>query len=157
VDETTWPASSHDLSEVLLLSRSGRQAIEDARGGALWLERDAPPEPLEHTFQAAISDADSLLLVGAIDSVPVGLLLVAIEVMDGRPLAVCRELYVAPDARGVGIGELMMNAAIEWATEHGAVGIEGYALPGDRATKNFFETFKMVARGIVVHRPLPSA
>ena len=28
---------------------------------------------------------------------------------------------------------------------------------GDRATKNFFETFGLVARGIVVHRPLTSS
>ena len=40
------------------------------------------------------------------------------------------------------------------ATARGAVGIEALALPGDRATKNFFEAQGMVARAIIVHRQL---
>ena len=46
----------------------------------------------------------------------------------------------------------MINEAIE----HGAVGIDSFALPGDRETKNFFETQGMVARLIHVYRPLES-
>jgi hypothetical protein len=36
--------------------------------------------------------------------------------------------------------------------ERGAVAIQSTALPGDRATKNFFESQGMVARAIIVHR-----
>ena len=38
------------------------------------------------------------------------------------------------------------------AKERGALAIQSVALPGDRATKNFFETHGMVARAIIVHR-----
>jgi hypothetical protein len=35
------------------------------------------------------------------------------------------------------------------------LGVDAIALPGNRDTKNFFETFGLVARAILVHRPLP--
>ncbi len=152
--ESTRPATEADLAALVLLSREGRAAIEDVRGGGLWLLRQALPEPLEETFARAIDGPESLIQLGCIDEVPLGFLLVEIDELDGRRLAVARELYVTPAARGVGLGELMMDAALEWARSAGCAGIDGYALPGDRATKNFFETFGMVARGIVVHRPL---
>ena len=40
------------------------------------------------------------------------------------------------------------------ATAAGAIGVDALALPGDRATKNFFETFGLKARAIVVHLSL---
>jgi hypothetical protein len=45
---------------------------------------------------------------------------------------------------------------IKEAIRHNAVGIDSFALPGDRETKNFFETQGMVARLIHVYRPLES-
>jgi hypothetical protein len=36
----------------------------------------------------------------------------------------------------------------------GCVGIDALALPGNRQTKNFFESFGFTARAIVVHRRL---
>jgi hypothetical protein len=47
-----------------------------------------------------------------------------------------------------------MDAIVAWAEAAGCVGIDSLALPGNRETKNFFETFGLVARAIVVHRPL---
>ena len=64
------------------------------------------------------------------------------------------ELFVEPEARGVGVGEAMMDLLVAWCVERGCVGIDAVALPGDRDTKNFFETFGLKARAIVVHRPL---
>jgi hypothetical protein len=49
----------------------------------------------------------------------------------------------------------MMQALVDWCTERGCMGVDSLALPGDRHTKNFFESFGLVARAIVVHRPLP--
>jgi L-amino acid N-acyltransferase YncA len=64
------------------------------------------------------------------------------------------QIYVEPGARSVGVGEAILDLLIVEATERGAIGIEALALPGDRATKNFFETHGMVARAIIVHRRL---
>ena len=76
------------------------------------------------------------------------------ELPDGAVLAVVTDLYSAPEARGVGLGEAMMELLVAHARDHGAVGVDALALPGDRETKNFFETFGLKARAIVVHRSL---
>ena len=47
-----------------------------------------------------------------------------------------------------------MDHILAWARDHGCFGLDSLALPGDRATKNFFESFGLVARAIVVHKPL---
>jgi hypothetical protein len=47
-----------------------------------------------------------------------------------------------------------MEAVLAWAGERGCVGVDALALPGSRETKNFFESFGLVARAIVVHRDL---
>jgi hypothetical protein len=47
-----------------------------------------------------------------------------------------------------------MDHVVAWCRAAGCFGIDSLALPGDRSTKNFFESFGLVARAIVVHRSL---
>jgi hypothetical protein len=54
----------------------------------------------------------------------------------------------------VGVGEAVMDHLVAWCRAQGCFGVDSLALPGDRQTKNFFESFGLVARAIVVHRPL---
>ena len=54
--------------------------------------------------------------------------------------------------RAVGVGEAIIEALLADARERGAAAIQSLALPGARATKNFFESQGMVARSILVHR-----
>ena len=49
----------------------------------------------------------------------------------------------------------MLEAIVAWGTDRGAVGVDAIVLPGARDTKNFFETFGLKARALVVHRALP--
>ena len=49
-------------------------------------------------------------------------------------------------------GEAIIGALLDDARDRGAVAVQSTALPGDRATKNFFESQGMVARAIIVHR-----
>lgn len=154
MSESTRPATADDVSEVVALLEEGRAGIADARGGAMWLQRQAIPGPLPEAATTAIADESWLVQLSLIDDVPLGVLIVERETVRSQTVAVVRELFVLEAARGVGLGELMMDATMEWARAVGAVGVDGYALPGDRATKNFFETFGLVARGIVVHRAI---
>ena len=55
----------------------------------------------------------------------------------------------------MGIGEAMMDELVAWCAAAGCTGVDSLALPGDRHTKNFFESFGLVARAIVVHKVLP--
>ena len=72
---------------------------------------------------------------------------------DGGLLGVVDDIYVDPGARSVGVGEALMDHVLAWCRDQGCFGVDSLALPGDRATKNFFESFGLVARAIVVHKP----
>ena len=52
------------------------------------------------------------------------------------------------------VGEAMLELILPWAKENDCRGIDALVLPGMRESKNFFEMFGLVARAIVVHRPL---
>ncbi len=60
------------------------------------------------------------------------------------------------DARSVGVGVCLMDFLVNQALENKVIGIDSFALPGDRETKNFFEYQGMVARLIQVYRPIES-
>lgn len=157
MDVTARAAEPTEVAAVASLVREGRAGLGEQRGGALWLARQAIREPLDDAIAAMIEADTASVVVGCIDAEPLGVLLADIDLdwaSSEAVLATVRELFVVAEARGVGLGEAMMNATIDWATARGCVGIDGYALPGDRATKNFFETFGLVARGIVVHKRL---
>ena len=63
-------------------------------------------------------------------------------------------LFVEPEARGVGVGEAMMDVVIGWGERVGCYGIDAPALPGARDAKAFFETMGLVTRALVMHRPI---
>ena len=75
-------------------------------------------------------------------------------VLLGAMLGVIEGIYVETHARACGIGELMMSVALDWFRSHGCVGVEATALPGERATKNFFEENGLKARLLTVYRSL---
>lgn len=70
---------------------------------------------------------------------------------DGGRLGVIDLLYVEPEARGVGVGEALMEELLAWFRSEGCFGVDTMALPGMRETKNFFEEQGFSARLLVVH------
>jgi GNAT superfamily N-acetyltransferase len=125
------------------------------KGGALWARREGRPAPREAALRSALESPDHEVAVGTLDGVVVGYGVVRVEkLLDGGLLGVIDDIYVDPDARAVGVGETLMNHLIDWCIGRGCFGVDSLALPGDRHTKNFFESFGLVARAIVVHRPL---
>jgi GNAT superfamily N-acetyltransferase len=150
--EAARPAAAGELPVLLALHRAATGELRAQRGGEVWARQQARDG--EAPFD--LDDPSQLVLAGTLDGAVVGYARVVAEPLDGGgELAVLTDLYVEPGAREVGIGEALLEAAIAWATERGAVGIDSVALPGMRATKNFFEAAGMVARAIVVHRALP--
>ena len=94
-------------------------------------------------------------MVGTLDDVVLAYGLAHLTIVrDGRTLAVIDELLVAAPARAVGLGEAVLDALVGWATEHGALGVDATALPGDRTAKNFFESAGFTARRLVMHTSL---
>jgi GNAT superfamily N-acetyltransferase len=96
-----------------------------------------------------------VVLVGTLDESIVGYASAEVELLrDGRKLAVVHELFVEPPARQAGVGEELMGALLAWANEQECAGADATALPGNRATKNFFEANGFTARLLVMHRDL---
>jgi ribosomal protein S18 acetylase RimI-like enzyme len=153
--EAARTAGPHDIARVVELARTATQEMRDGRGGVLWSQREGRREPLEPAFTALLDDARALLVVGTIDEQIVGFGTVEVaDLADGGRLGVVRELYVEPEAREVAVGEAMADRLVSFCRDAGCTGIDAYALPGNRAAKNFFETNGFTARLLVMHRRL---
>jgi GNAT superfamily N-acetyltransferase len=158
--EHARPAAPADLEAVATLAREAIAELAPQRGGAIWRLQAGRREPVDAGIAAQIDRraAEGAFVVGTVDDAVVGYGCSTLErLAEGRLLAVVTDLYVAPEARGIGVGEAMMDLLVAHAEASGALGIDALALPGDRETKNFFETFGLKARAIVVHRPLGAA
>jgi GNAT superfamily N-acetyltransferase len=151
--ERCRPATADDAARVIELARLLRSELTELRGGALWVARDGAGEPLDASFATWLANPEYEVVVGTIDDVVVGYGVVEIETLrTGERLGVIHELFVELEARSVGVGEAMVNVIGERCADAGCLGIDAGALPGHRATKNFFETNGFTARAIVMHR-----
>jgi GNAT superfamily N-acetyltransferase len=156
VIEAARPASTDDLPRLAELARDAIAELRSTKGGEVWARREARVEPIDDSLTTDLGNADAIVLAGAIDDAVIGYAVAVIERLpDGGDLTRLTDVYVEPEARGVGVGEALLDAVVAWATERGCIGIDSLVLPGNRETKNFFESFGLVARAIVVHRSLP--
>lgn len=144
-----------DLEHLVRLDRLAREHLRALRGGQMYLLHTARPEPPGQSLLDDLDDLDRVVLLGCLGQVPVGYAVGAVHPLaDGTCAAEVVELFVEPDARHVGVGNQLMHRLVHWANDRGCIGIDARALPGDRVTKNFFESFGLVARAITVHRDL---
>lgn len=149
------PADSADQADLSRLLHAAIDEKRPQRGGNIWSRLEAPDEPVGPAITKAIDSPDEAMIAGSIDGAVLGFCAIRkVLLHDGDTIADLHLLYVQPDARGVGLGEKLMSEALAWAEAHGCVGIDSTALPGDRQTKNFFESFGLVARQLTVHRSL---
>jgi len=150
-------ATVADLPRLSALASLGISELEVMRGGKVWAARSARPRPVDESLAAALDDPAGLVLAGEIDGTVVGYSVTRVEsLQDGSRLGVIDDIYVHPEGRAVAVGEAMAGAIVAWCTEQGCRGIDSLALPGNRETKNFFETFGFKARAIIVHHPIVS-
>jgi len=153
--ESARTATPADVAAMVPLVAAAGDEKRQQKGGPLWFRRERRWGDPEAELLAALGADDHEVAVGTIDGVIVGYGLVRTELLgDGSLLGVIDDIYVDPEARSVGVGEALMDHLIDWCRAQGCFGVDSLALPGDRATKNFYESFGLVARAIVVHRPL---
>lgn len=151
--EDSRPAGIDDLPRIAQLARAMHAELRTMKGGELWTEREARPEPLEDSYATLLGHDDALLVVGTIDGSIIGFGAAVIErLRSGAALGVITDLFVEPEARSVGVGEAMASQLVAFCERHDCVGVDAFALPGHRAAKNFFEESGFTARGIVMHR-----
>jgi ribosomal protein S18 acetylase RimI-like enzyme len=165
-------ATSRDLEALLAIAVAIEDELEPLRGGAVFLA-SRRADQRTHTERlvddlVALEAGQRLVVVGSIDDVVVGYASGRVAPMatrtipnsesmsdssahDLKRLGVLDDLAVLPDARQVGVGEALLDLSFEWFRSQGCSGVDAYALPGQRETKNFFETFGMTARLLTVH------
>lgn len=151
-------ATEADLPRVAALCREALAELGgQERGGRVFAAREGRAEPVEQSLALAIADARCIVVVGTIDEVIVGYATARTErLRDGSVLGVVDEVFVEEGARAVGVGEGMMDQLLEWCRAERCSGVDALALPGLRATKNFFEESGFSARLIVMHHRLAS-
>ena len=153
-DEAARTAHPDDLDAVAALAVAAAEEKRAQKGGALWWRRERRQGDVAAGVRAALDAADQELAVGTLDGTVIGYAVARSErLTDGGLLGVVDDIYVDPGARSVGVGEALMDHVLAWCRDQGCFGVDSLALPGDRATKNFFESFGLVARAIVVHKP----
>lgn len=151
--ESARRATAADADRVAELSGVLRSELAGQRGADLLLGAATALTPA--VVVAALAEPDTLVLVGCLDDVVVGYATATVDVLtDGTRVAVVGEMGVEPEARSVGVGEALVGEVLAWAGARGCVGVDAPALPGQRATKNFFEAHGFTARLLTVHRPL---
>jgi GNAT superfamily N-acetyltransferase len=142
--EAARPAVVDDLPRLAELVAQAREELGPTRGGRVFLAKEARAD--RPNLAAGIDDPDRAVWSGTIDGFVVGYASAHHEeLQDGTRLGVIDSLFVEPQARAVGVG---------WCSARGCGGIDATALPGNRATKNFFEASGFTARLLVMHRHL---
>src|SRR5579875_1727673 len=142
-------ATRDDVDRLAELWDAADAELGVQRGGERLIGSIARPLP-DHLLGAG---PDRLVAVGTIDGYVVGFAYASVDRRPRLPVALVEVIFVEGGARGVGLGEALMGAVLRWAGERGCGGIDGYALPGNRAAKALFEAHGFSARLLVMHRP----
>ncbi len=156
--EAVRAATTGDLDRLGELAHEFVQGLVTQRGGSLLVGTvgDRPdPAGLARRLAALVDDDGHLVLVGTVDRAVCGFALARLGVGGAEgSIGVLEGCYVEPDARGVGVGRLLLDTVVAWMGERGCSGVDGTALPGDREAKNFFEAAGFKARVLTMHRNL---
>lgn len=143
-------AGPGDITALIELEDEARAAANLLRGGARLL---ADHPPISAAWDDWLVDGRRAVWIALIDAVPVGYLALELAAEAGGVGRIV-QVFVTPGGRELGLGEELVEAAIQALVADGASAVDAVALPGDRLTKNLFERAGLVARMIVVSRPL---
>lgn len=146
-------ATIEDLPVLVHLYR--RLEEEMVALSTMWPLTSGLAEPVDLQLTRAIEDPDSFVLLGSYEGYPLGFLLATVDSMlpqaNGETLGSIRLVFVAQDAREVGIGEVMRLMVLEELRARGISRFDAHVLPGHRLAKNFFEQGGFSARHIIMH------
>lgn len=157
--EAVRPAIAGDCHRIAELAAELVVALGGQRGGARLVEavegQVRGSERGSEAVAALLDDASTQVMAGLLDGVVVGFA-VCHRDPSGQSgwRGVLDACYVEEGARGVGVGHLLLEAALAWLGTNGCRDVDGVALPGDRAAKNFYESAGFKARLLTMNYSL---
>lgn len=158
-------AAPPDAEAVARLAKLAREDLLARRGGAALLAEPAYGAACGEGAVSFLAEPTSAVWIGSWAGADVGYAVASsiqappegplgIQAQPEGPLGIVRCIWVEPEARGLGVGELLMAAAVEWLRRGGVTAIDAPALPGDRSGKRLLEMGGFQAR-LLVMRSLP--
>jgi GNAT superfamily N-acetyltransferase len=151
IDPLVRPATSGDAGPLRVLEAEARASLIEARGGHRWLQEH---QLIGARWPERLVAGRVFVAVLELDDGEPGLIVGYLVLQLDLPIATVDQVYVTPEARELGYGDALLEAATAAALDAGAHVLEGTALPGDRDTKNLYERAGITARLIIVSRPL---
>ncbi len=154
--EAVRAAAGGDGARVVELCQELVRNIISQRGGSLLVDGDRLEArtgggPL--LLDELLDDGGSRVVVGTLDEAVIGFgMCHVVDHGDQGRRGVLDVCYVEPEARGVGVGRLLLESLVSWLEARGCEGVDGVALPGDRGAKNFYESAGFKARMITMYR-----
>jgi GNAT superfamily N-acetyltransferase len=139
--ELARPAHDSDLAACRRLLDDLLSEVHALRGGTALVGTATPDSLLERW-----TGREAQLFAGEFEGVVVGVLGVTAPGPEERGRGRIECCYVERDARGVGVGTALMQAAVAWCRDAGCREVDAFALPGDRATKQRLEAEGFTAR-----------
>ncbi len=153
MSEAVRIAEALDLDRLRDLLTLAVSSTAVARATPLYREEERLADPSSR-LERALADHRSLLCVATIDGYVVGFTLARQREHSSGLVTHVEELFVEEEAREVGLGEGLLDAAVVWSRSVNSTAIELDALPGDRALKNLCERSGLRSRALIMHRPL---
>lgn len=144
-------ASESDCEVLELLESEARLSLDQFRGGSRLADEI---NVIGGNWSKQLSDVSTVVFVAGSNDVVMGYLIARLGRAKSGSIATIEQVFVTKDARNLGIGDALVSTTIAWAKSEFLVALDGYALPGDRETKNLFERSGLVARLITVSTDL---
>jgi ribosomal protein S18 acetylase RimI-like enzyme len=142
-----------DVNDLETMYRSLELEMEGLH--TMWPVADGLDEPVTDSFQDALDQPGTIVVIGEIEGYPFGFLMARVERLlaqaDGELVGSIRLIYVDQEAREVALGEEMRELALSIFRERGITKFDAHVLPGHRLAKNFFEAGGFSARSIIMH------
>lgn len=154
IDIEVRDATHDDVGELVRLYRSLEAEMVALR--PVWALADGLAEPVDASFEEALDEVDTVVLLAHVEGAVVGFLMARRQQLlpqaRGERIGAIDLIFVEPEARGVGVGEHLRDAIIDRLTADGIRRFDARVLPGHREAKNFFEAGGFKARSIILHR-----
>ena len=143
----TRVANISDSASLEMLAKESYSSYDLFRGGdRLVKELNLPTPSMKDLF----NEKDLNVFVAGSDQIVLGFLVARTKQIDKGLIATIERVFVTKETRNLGIGDALVTFTKSWAKQQGFIALDGFALPGDRETKNLFERAGLVARLITV-------